>query len=427
MTSPPRSSTGASWRTLIGAGVFAAWLAMPAAQTPAQTPAQAPVQAPAADPPRRDEATFLIDKATLRAGGASAALIDRVSARAFRYFRLLARASASRTCLEFSDLRWRLPAVAVHGDAHLEQFVVTGRTFGLEDFDRSGFGPAIVDLVRYASSLYVACREMRWACDGDAAVGAYLAAYREGLDHPVQRTAPALVGRLRRSVPQENATWLGWADELMKPLPPAEAAALRDGWGRFIDLMLDTRPERPAGFYRLVRAGRLEMGVGSALEPKTLVRIAGPTEAADDDLILEAKPTATATPDQCVSRPLNGGAMHLLMFATLLGTRMPEVFGFMPQPADRKAPELWVQSWDRGYRELSATEVQNQAELNELAADAGHQLAGHFWTTFPEPLRGHFRFAQLRAFELTEARARATARRFADDTIRAWEAFRAQP
>ena len=91
------------------------------------------------------------------------------------------------------------------------------------------------------------------------------------------------------------------------------------------------------------------------------------------------------------------------------------------------APELWVQSWDRGYRDLSAADVQSQAELNELAADAGRQLAGHFWTTFPEPLRGHLRFAQLRAFELSQVRARAAARRYADETIRGWEAFKQQP
>ena len=57
----------------------------------------------------------------------------------------------------------------------------------------------------------------------------------------------------------------------------------------------------------------------------------------------------------------------------------------------------------------------------------GYQLAGHFWTTFPEPLRGHLRFAQLRAFEMSHGRARTLARRFADETIRGWEAFKQQP
>jgi hypothetical protein len=119
MTRPPHTPAGARCRTLIGTAVFAAWLAMPAAQTPATGPAL------------DDAASFRVDKATLRTGGASAALIDRVAARALRYFRLLARTSSARTCSEFRDLRWRLPAVAVHGDAHLEQFVVTRESYGL--------------------------------------------------------------------------------------------------------------------------------------------------------------------------------------------------------------------------------------------------------------------------------------------------------
>jgi hypothetical protein len=414
MTWPPSTAIRARSRLLTGAVVCAAWLTVPAAQKPE------------AGAPSRDEPTFRIEKAALRARGASAALIDRVTARPFRYFRLLARASAARTCLDFRDLRWRLPAVAVHGDAHLEQFVVTGRTYGLEDFDMAGFGPAVVDLVRYAASLHVACHEMRWACDGNAAVAAYFDAYREALDHPVKRTPPTVVERLRGSVPQKHETWLRWADALMKPLPADEEASLRNGWGRFIDLMLETRPEHPPAFYRLVRLGRIEMGVGSALEPKTLVRIAGPTDAANDDLILEARIAATTTDDPCVSRPPNGGSLHVLMFGALLGARLPDVFGFMPQ-GDGKAPDLWVQSWDRGYRELAAPEVHRQVELNELATDAGHQLAGHFWTSFPEPLRGHLRFAQLRAFEMSHERARAAARRYADEAIRGWEAFKQQP
>ena len=269
MTRPPRTSTGARWRTLIGTAVCAAWLALPTAQTPATDV-----------PARRSGELSRRQGQRCAPGERPTALIDRVTARAFRYFRLLARASSSRTCREFRDLRWRLPAVAVHGDAHLEQFVVTGQSFGLEDFDMSGFGPAVVDLVRYAASLHVACREMPWACDGDAAVAAYFAAYRRGPRSP-GRAQAAGGGRApaRPRSRRSSETWLGWADTLMKPLPAAQEASLRDGWGRFIDLMLETRPERPRGFYRLVRLGRIEMGVGSALEPKTLLRIAGPTEA----------------------------------------------------------------------------------------------------------------------------------------------------
>ena len=130
---------------------------------------------------------------------------------------------------------------------------------------------------------------------------------------------------------------------------------------------------------------------------------------------------------ECVSRAMNGGPLHVLMFTALLGPRLPEVFGFVPREEARDAPELWIQSWDRGYRELSIANVENQAELNELATDAGTQLAGHFWTKFPAPLVGHQRFAQLRAFEMTDERARQAARELAREAVAEWERFRRRP
>jgi hypothetical protein len=399
----------------LGAVASAAWIGVVVAQ---KAPAEAPFGAPD---------SFRLEKNALRSQGASAALIEKVQANSFRYFRLLARQFAARTCFEFNDLRWRLPAVAVHGDAHIEQFVVTDRSYGLEDFDLAGLGPAVVDLVRYASSIHVACRNAGWSCNGDEAVNAYFDAYQAALDHPVDRVQPAIVARLRASVPQDQPGWLKWAEAIMQPLPPDDEKALRQGWERFVYLMKETSPDRPESFYRIARAGRVDIGVGSALETKTLIRIAGPTDAPDDDSILEARITATPSGFECVSRPATGGSLHVLMYAALLGPRLPDVFGFLPREGAREAPELWIQSWDRGYRELSVSDLGSQAELNALAADAAVQLAGHFWTKFPEPLRGHQRFAQLRAFEMSHERARRVARAFADETVAEWERFRRDP
>jgi uncharacterized protein DUF2252 len=378
------------------------------------------------DAPFGDRATFRLSKATLRAQGASPALLEKVGSSGYRYFRLLARQFAARTCYEFRDLRWRLPSVAVHGDAHIEQFVVTNDAYGLADFDRAGFGPAVVDLVRFAASIHLACRDAQWSCDGRQAVTAYFDAYRASLDHPVTRSRPTLVDRVHAGPPQDPRTWLQWADGLMRPMPPAEEQAFRDGWFRFVELMTETFPQRPQAFYRISHLGRIEIGIGSALEPKTLIRIDGPTDAPDDDLMLEVRITAARDARDCVSRPATGGSLDVLMFASLLGQRLPEVFGFLPREGAREAPELWVQSWDRGYRELSLADLRSQTDLSELAIDAGTQLAGHFWTTFPEPLRGHQRFAQLRAFDMASERARDLARQLADETLTEWDRFRRQ-
>ena len=375
------------------------------------------------DLPGDDVFNLQLTKAGLRANGASDALLDNISASAFRYFRAVAEPFKHRTCDAFRDFRWRLPSGAVHGDAHLEQFVVTDDDFGLADFDNAGFGPAIVDLVRYASSLHLACRDIEGGCDPERAVTAYFTAYRTALDHPVRRRQPEIVNRLRgRSGPQPEA-WLQWADGLMQPISRAEEERIRREWFRFVDLMRETTPDRPESFYAIRRLGSIEIGVGSALDRKMLIRIAGPTDANRDDVILEARTHSLPDYRGCVWRP-TGGSLNVFMLTSLLAHPLPKVFGVLPNPEGDELPEIWVQSWERGYRELSLADIRDQADLNALATDAGTQLAGHFWSTSPEALRGYQRFTQLRAFELTERRARDLASSLAREIIGEWSRFR---
>jgi thiamine kinase-like enzyme len=177
--------------------------------------------------PGDDLFNLQLTKAKLRADGASESLVDKISASAFRYFRAMAEPFKHRTCEAFRDLRWRLPSGPVHGDAHLEQFVVTDDDFGLADFDNAGSGPAIVDLVRYASSLHLACREIEGGCDPEQAVTAYFNAYHTALDYPAQRNQPEIVARLRGRLGPAPDAWLQWAESLMQPLARAEEERVR--------------------------------------------------------------------------------------------------------------------------------------------------------------------------------------------------------
>jgi len=382
-----------------------------------------PAESPRAGSPGDGIFSLRLTRAQLRANGASEALLARIDESPFRYFRMLTEPFKHRTCEAFRDLRWRLPSAAVHGDAHLEQFVVTDDDFGLAEFDHAGYGPAIVDLVRYAASLHLACRDVGGGCDPDRAVAAYFDAYRAALDHPVPRTPPPIVARLRARLGPEPDAWLTWAEGLMYPLAPAEEERVRHEWFRFVALMRETNPGRPESFYRIRRLGSVEIGLGSALERKMLIRIEGPTDSPVDDLILEARTHSLPEYRGCVWRP-TGGSLNVFMLTSLLAHPLPEVFGVLPNPEGDDLPEIWIQSWDRGYRELSLSDVHGQADLDALAADAGTQLAGHFWETAPEALRGHYRFTQLRAFELTERRARELARSLAREVIAEWDRFR---
>lgn len=398
-----------------GLGVRASETSQVTAQVPPQNPAPAPFG---------ENASFTVEKSALRARGLSADLLARIDASPYRYFRLLGLAFAARTCFAFQDVRWRLPSVAVHGDAHIEQFVVTDTTYGIEDFDQSGFGPSVVDLVRYAASIHLACRQASWRCDADRAVNAYFTAYREALDHQVTGPEPAMADRMRKMSPSNHPAWLQWLEPQIRALPADEEALYRNGWRQFVTLLTAAQPSRPASRLDIVRLGRIEIGVGSALAKKILIRTRGATDDPGDDVVLEARLTSRPGANECVWRPPHGGSMHVILFTSILGRRMPETFGFLPQEQDQMAPEWWIQSWDSGYREMSIAYLNTQTELDELATDAARQLAGHFWKNFPEPLRPYLRYGQLHAFDLVDARARKLAHELADEVVDAWERFR---
>jgi uncharacterized protein DUF2252 len=414
------------------AGIAAMALGACAPAAPAPCPAPTTVAAPTCPEERQlapceasfgADASFAIDEAALVAKG-GAGLVTKLRSSAYAYYRALAVEVALRTCAGFRDLRWQLPVVAVHGDAHIEQFVVTSTSYGLEDYDQSGFGPLVVDLVRYAASIHVACTEVSWPCHADEAVAAYFRAYRDALSHPVERKPPAIVERLRGDAPRDVRTWLAWADSLMQPLDAADEAKARRGFAELVRLLSEVRPDRPAAFYEIVRLGALQMGVGSALQPKVLFRIQGPTDAAADDLVVEARSMPPPSGRECAWRPAHGGAFQPLFFMSILGPRMPDIFGLVALDEDPGRPQFWAQSWEPGYRELAVADIQSDADLVALAEDAGRQIAGHVWTRFPEMLRAYQSHAQLRAFDMVEVRARDMARDFATEIVAEWRRFR---
>ena len=399
-------------------------LAAACADGNAKPPGIVPINVPSPT----ETASLRLDKAKLRSGGIDPGQITKIDGSAFRYFRMLARPYEVRTCEAFKDVRWTLPVVAVHGDPHVEQFVVTSETYGVEDFDQSGYGPAVVDLVRYAASIELAARELAWSCNAGQAIGKFFTAYRAALDKaPAPPRPPAVVDRLRKRAPQGRREWLQWVDQQMIPLPAADEARARTAWLTFRDLQRAVRPDRPASFFDIVRVGVLKMGLGSALERKLLVRVRGPSAEPDDDVVLEARAGEPAGASGCVWRPDHGNALHVLTFMALLGPRMPEVLGYVGFAEGAQTRPFWVQSWTPGYVELDVSDVKTQDELDELAEEAANQLAGHFWERMPEQLRLYQRYAQLNAFDLTRERATKLARDLAQETTVEWERFRKTP
>lgn len=397
----------------------ARWLPLIAFAVLAACPS--PNSAGPAMPETLGTASLQLGKAQLLRHGVSAKVVAKIEQSRFRYFRMLGEAFELRTCEAFREYAPALPVTPVHGDPHLEQFVVTATTFGLEDFDRAGLGPAVVDLVRYAAGLHVACSDVVWPCNANAAVDRFLSAYRATLVAPATPSEPAIVQRLRAKTPRSRGTWLRWADTLMVPLAPARDADVRRSWESFRGQMLEIHPEWSATTYNIVRVGSLSLGFGSSLERKVLIRIAGETASPDDDLVVEAREGMAPTDRGCVWRASYGESL-ILWFRSILGRRMPEIHGFTPLPGSVR--QFWLQSWDPGYAELSVRDIASQSDLEELAVDAARQLAGYLWTHYPETLRRYQRHAQLRAFDATRVRVVSLARELAVESNAGWARFR---
>lgn len=377
--------------------------------------------------PAGDHASLQLDRPTLLRSGLPEQLVLELERSRFSYFRMLAEPFELRTCDAFRDIEAALPTTAVQGDAHVEQFAVTNASYGLEDFDRSGFGPAVVDLVRYAASLHVACADVAWQCDGDAAVEWFLTAYRATLNaEPALNTEPALrqpavVQRLRAKAPSSRATWLSEVDKRIVPVEPALAATARRGWEPFAKLMRDLHPEWTGSAMDIVSLGWLRIGIGSARERKILLRLTGPTAHPEDDMIVEAREGPPSRTRGCIWRG-SPGQSPVLLVMSIVGRRMPELYGFAALLAHTRPS--WLQSWDPHYVELSVSDVASQSELEELASDAGHQLAGHLWAHAPEFLQRYQRYAQAAAFDETRPRIARLALTLAQESNAAWERFR---
>ncbi|MGH7572779.1 MAG: DUF2252 family protein [Gemmatimonadota bacterium] len=348
-------------------------------------------------------------------------LLRRVRTDPYTYFRLLTNAFSQRACAEFEALADEMPLVNLHGDAHIEQYAITPTAHGLDDFDEAGIGPAVVDLVRFASSIHFACRSTGFDCDPEAAVDAFLDAYATGIEHPETVVpTPAWVERARIRAPLDRASYLEWAESLMEGLDPETRVWLMARWALFAHLMSRLHPTAPNDYFSVERLGSIDIGVGSALDTKFLLRIRGETEAPEDDVIVEIKPMGeVAAP--CLLQSPAGGMLRILLPTARLGRIKPRVLGYLPWEEDAgDESQWWVHSWDFGYQGLDIGDLRDQADLEAIARDVGLQLGRGHCNGIAAPLEDLHRLAQARAFGLTRERVRTLAKRLADEAYQSW-------
>jgi hypothetical protein len=283
----------------------------------------------------------------------------------------------------FADEIRDVPIVRLHGDAHVEQFTVTTRSWGLDDFDDSVKGPALVDIVRFLGSIDLAARQRGWIVERDSLFDRFFSGYRKGLRQPeVQPPRPVVVDRLRAGTQRSHQEFLDWGETLMAPMADGAMKAVVTGMEAIARVVNEERPELSPDYFTVVQAGWLRLGVGSATAPKILIRIQGASSAPVDDELVEAKQVQSLDGLPCLQLPVSPQAAHRVILGTLQLGRLRNnilVAGpalVIPEVAaeGQELRRWWIRSWDPSYRELRIVDLRSPRELTQIAYDVGVQL-----------------------------------------------------
>jgi hypothetical protein len=324
--------------------------------------------------------------------GAPAELIDRLRADPFTYFRFINRAWTMRVCDAFRDAH-DIPIVRLHGDAHVEQFALTKDAWGLDDFDDSARGPAVVDIVRFLGSIDLATRQLGWTRDRDRLWNRFLEGYKRGLTDSAYRPAePDIVRELRKQSPTTHAAYLAWGENLMQPLEEARLKSVTDAMAAFERIVRRERPDLAPGYFAVVRAGWLRIGIGSTGTRKVLIRVQGATADPADDLLIEAKEVVNLNGVGCLE-PTPQQAVRVIDGTRQLARLKHDILAVGPTmqlaAADRAEYWLdwWVSSWEPSYREVRLSDLRSVGDLADIVFDSGVQLgAGKTDSVRPQAL-----------------------------------------
>jgi hypothetical protein len=362
-----------------------------------------------------DRAALLVDPASppLRA---DPKLRSRLAAGPHDFFRYVNGPFREVLCRRFLGGGAPHVDVTLHGDPHVEQYAVTDRGRGLADFDEATVGPAILDLVRFATSLRLAMSERGW--DGaEDMVRVFLGGYADALRDPKRLPAePRIAARLRAGFEKDRDNALARAEGLMEALPPDKAPG-DETLARTARILAQVSGWPEASF-RVKRFGAHKMGIGSAGDEKYLLRIEGETPSAQDDVILEVKKV----------RPSAGGCVHseagpdrILKGSSQLAYQAFQYAGGITL----EGHAFWFHAWTDNYFEVDIRrDLRSADELREIARDIGFQLGrGH-----PGP-RSDKESKRLRAALLAALSPEEVARLsllMAEATTEAWQRYRGQ-
>ena len=331
------------------------------------------------------------------------------------YFRFVNDRCAALVCPRFADVS--LPAVTLHGDAHLEQYAVTDLGRGLTDFDDSASGEAMLDLVRFGASIRLAARERRWERDADRLWARFWKGYARALRDPrTEAPEPGLARRLRAAFSRDRLALLAAAEAFIESLPEPRPMLEEPTLTETVAL-LARNSGLPVSFFRVKKAGVLRLGIGSAADEKYLFRVDGDTAADDDDVFLEFKAVRDLRSVPCVR--VEPGPTRIIAGHSHLAYQPYRYAGAV----HAAGLDFWVHAWPLTYAELRIEDLRSPDELSEVVYDAGVQLGRGHPKRWSESEAARLRRELVQ--RLPEKRIREAGVALAAETVKAWERFRA--
>lgn len=353
----------------------------------------------------------------------NSALLKRIVRSPHGYFRFINERFSRAVCEQYQAAAMNFPLVNLHGDAHLEQYALTDEGRGLTDFDDSARGAAVLDLLRFGVSIHLALKQYRPRASSTPFFEKFLSGYRHALEKPeVAAPEPRIVTKLRSTFGVDREQYFDWVRSVMNPVTDERAASLRNAFLPYVGAMKKKYAKLSSDYFRIREIGSLNIGIGSALDEKYLVRIQGPSLDKLDDIILEVKEVRSLQSIDCVESVQYSDPIRILLANTRIAYRPYWYLGYIR--LGNKS--FWIHAWSSNYKELDLGTLATKADdLLEVVYDVGMQLGrGH--PKVADEFDHQLRHDQLVFLDKYQEQLTASLEVYGAATIQAWMQFKQQ-
>jgi hypothetical protein len=213
----------------------------------------------------------------------------------------------------------------------------------------------------------------------------------------------------------------------MKPLgEPLEN--FEPSFEQYVDQMKAQHPDLPPNFFDIKKAGRLTIGIGSALDEKYLVEMEGATTAHEDNMFVEIKEVRDLRGISCVLLS-KATPMRPIVMQARLAYKPYRYTGFIigRSKGYEKEKTFWVHEWYDNYHELSIrTSFQTPKDLHDIADDVGVQLGLGHPRSISDSYSSELRSKLLSTLAELQEEIEQTVSDLTRQTVAAWKQFRAE-